>query len=203
MKLRHLFSFLAAFTIVACTTTAPPRYVQNPPPDPKTTIADVQPVYIDAQFTSEERSAIVAAAEEWNTVLNGYRRYDVQEKPFDMDYSVITKMFNTDQGLLVLRRTVADIEDEPDLENALAWVPGLGAPLVYVVADRIGTRDLKSIVLHEIGHTLGVDHIRIKGTLMFPYYPFGRTCVDEVTVAAVATLRRYERSHLNHCVDPS
>ncbi len=206
------FALVAALVVAACGTVrpTPPRpapsdaysnYVSAPPADLEGLLPDIQPVYIDVRFTDAERASIVAAVREWNVALNGYRVYDVQVEPFDMDLGIIKRMMDTTQGLLVLR---ADVEGlDPDLETALAWVPGLGAPLVHVVSERIGTRDLRTIVMHEIGHTLGLPHVPVKGTLMFPYYPFGVDCIDRITAQALATIRRLDWHHLRFCERPS
>lgn len=213
--MKQLFAFLVfACLIVAC-HTAPPRpsspkggewpvYVANPAPQAGSFMPDRIPVYVDERFTDPDRAEIHAALDEWNHVLNGYRVYFVDADDFAMQPSVLYRVLNTEQGLLILHTHPADVDGDPSFEGVLAWVPGLGAPIVHVIADRVGTRSMRAIVMHEIGHTLGLEHVLVKGTLMFPSYPFGLDCIDKVTVQALASTRasRWDWHHMNYCERP-
>ena len=68
--------------------------------------------------------------------------------------------------------------------------------IVYV--DRIGTRDLGGVVMHELGHVLGVGHGE-KGLMAAHYHPTDQQCVDKATIAAVAAQRRLAVDQLNWC----
>ena len=68
--------------------------------------------------------------------------------------------------------------------------------IVYV--DRIGTRDLGGVVMHELGHVLGVGHGE-KGLMAAHYHPADQQCVDNATITAVAAKRRLAVVQLNWC----
>jgi hypothetical protein len=76
-------------------------------------------------------------------------------------------------------------------------LPGSGG-LMIVYIDRIGTRDLGSVVMHELGHVLGVGHGE-KGLMAAHYHPADQQCVDKATIAAVAAKRRLAVDQLNWC----
>ena len=69
---------------------------------------------------------------------------------------------------------------------------------MIVYLDRIGTRDLGSVMMHELGHVLGVGHAD-KGLMATHYHPVDQQCVDKATVAAVAAKRQLPADKLNWC----
>jgi hypothetical protein len=210
--LLRICSVLLAFclTVSACATkpvpgpvTATPvafaHYTAHAPPEANTFQVAIVPVYIDKNFSAYEKAEIYNATQEWNYALNGYQQYRLENDRFDMETDIVFKVLITGQGLLVLSKPEKDMpSDMPD--SALAWVESLGSPVVYVATDRIGTRNLKSIVMHEIGHTLSLEHTKVQGTLMAPYYGLQSPCVDKITVQALSYLRpRWKWSTMNYC----
>jgi hypothetical protein len=161
-------------------------------------VARYQPVTIDADFTENERDQIKAAFSEWNLALNGYDYFGIREDAadFPMLEDALKDVQATGQGRLVIR-----LGDNLSCDDGtLAFVTDLGSPVIYVCSLAVGERNLKAIMMHEIGHTLGMNHIGIVGTLMFPGYTFGAPCIDDVTIRALASIRpawRYD--HLRSC----
>lgn len=164
-------------------------------------VGEVYPVYIDQEFTAAEKAAIAAALVEWNTALNGARTYVVASDQFQMEQSVISQVMTTGQGLLILRNKRTDYDHAGDeMDGVLAFVPGLGVPFVHVIDDAIGTRNLKAIVAHEIGHTLGIPHVPLTGSLMNPSYPFGLDCVDKETLQALSFASpKFDWHYMRYC----
>jgi hypothetical protein len=76
-------------------------------------------------------------------------------------------------------------------------LPGSGG-LMIVYVDRIGTRDLGGIVMHELGHVLGVGHGE-RGLMAVHYHPAEQQCIDKATITAVAARRRLAVDQLNWC----
>jgi len=200
-----------SFSAAGCHALHGPANVQHPRPVGHT--PEYTPVYIEKAFTQSEHDAIHRALAGWNYVLNGYQVYSVASDDFDYDLDVIEQISNTDQGLVFVRASIAmadslDLSDgilvEKENNGVLAWVPGLGEQVVFIVTDRIGTRDLTAITEHEIGHTLGIPHLPIKGTMLYPYYTFGASCIDRATVQALASLSRgrFDWHFMNWCELP-
>lgn len=204
--MKHLVTlFILPFILVACTIAVPANspechegYVVNEPASGVLRI--VTPVYVDIRFDPLQRRDIHAALGEWTHTFNGYAAYVVMSDEFDMQPEILERLQATGQGMVILANKTGDdlVEALPD--GTLAWVPVLGAPVIHVVSDRIGNRNLKAIVMHELGHTLGIGHVNVRNTLMFPSYPFGSDCIDEITVRALSSVNtKFDFHHMNYC----
>lgn len=199
---KYIISALTVLAInVACASTAPviesPKYTSNSPAKP---VSDITPVWIDETFSPSFKQTIRAAFKEWNTALNGYGYFEVISEDFDLDIDVIKQVLATDQGVIVLNRSLTDkiVMDMP--EGVLAWVSELEAHDLNIVTKRIGTRNLKTIVMHEIGHTLGVGHLPVKGSLMFPIYESESNCIDKLTIMMLSSIHsKYDYKQMSYC----
>lgn len=170
------------------------------------------PVFLDDRFTVEERKNLEASISEWNWALNGQIKLVVNKKLVNgEDLSEVKDTLygirQTGQGYLILRLNHDDplLEDTVDEDDGtLAFVNALGnrGHLMVVVADRIGTRDLRRIVLHEFGHLMGAMHVMAK-SLMFPSYGDGYPCIDKITILQAANYHKLDPNHLNYCSVPN
>src|SRR3954471_18244797 len=82
-------------------------------------------------------------------------------------------------------------------ESERAGSPRSGVMVIYV--DRIGRRDLGGVVMHELGHVLGLGHSGKGGLMAAQYHPTSQRCVDQGTVEAVAAKRGLPAAELNWC----
>lgn len=172
----------------------------------------VVPVYMDKSFTNDERIQILSAIGEWNYALNNSIKMDVQSTDIDNSKESVSKLLNvieqTGQGYLLLRLTHDDsrLKDiiDPD-DGTLAFVNSLGnnGHLMVVLSDRIGNRDLKTIVEHEFGHLLGCMHTLAK-SLMYPSYGGGSSypCIDKISMLQVANYNKIDPRNMNYCAVP-
>jgi hypothetical protein len=146
---------------------------------------------MDGPFTFDERAKILQAIGEWNYALNGFIRLEV----------VTAGQGGTDSW--TIRSEKGGTPQAPDmvrgqpLSSTQSGFLGIGGRMVIYV-DRIGTRDLRGIVLHEFGHVLGLNHDR--GHLMGPrYQPTTEQCIDRETTEAIAARHNLPAASLNWC----
>ena len=120
-------------------------------------------------------------------------------KGLDAGDEVLKDMRKKGEGWIIVRAGSSDEVVSNLSEHALAFA---GSGIMVVIWDRIGTRDLKTIVMHEMGHLLGSSHFR-SNSLMHPFY--GRkqySCIDKMTVSEVAAAHGLRLETLNYCSTP-
>lgn len=198
-----IIAFLASVLAACCgghtNTATGPHYVEHAPP-PAYTLTDTIPVYVDKDFSDANKREIKAALDEWNHSLNGYDTFTITDDSFDIQESVLEQVETSDQGVLILAVTADQAESLGGGDGTLAWVNQAGGHQLFVIVDRVGDR-LHNVLLHELGHTLGLEHTQVRGTLMNPYYSHGIGCIDELTMRQLTEIRsRYSLDHLNYCV---
>ena len=185
------------------------RYKQGIIPEHVATVK-VIPVWLDTNFSAQESKAIKDSIKEWNSVFNGQlvirQEGEFNGKDQIKKYLIASKVMH--QGWSIIRlnsndSTISDVVETGD--GTLAFVFGIGTGnLMVVVGDHIGLRDLKTIVMHEMGHLLGAYHVNAR-SLMSPKYGIGKDevdCIDKVTVAQVAGYQNLNLKELNYCVTP-
>lgn len=95
-------------------------------------------------------------------------------------------------------KTVQEVEPwQADDTNDAAWVPMIGGSEIFMVRGRY-ERDVQAVLAHEIGHSLGAQHLG--GGLMDPVLKSTTPrCPDAATVAQVAGWNRVDLSILSWC----
>jgi hypothetical protein len=162
---------------------------------PAATAAEIVPLRLAGSFSPGDRAKILRAVNEWNVALNGFVRFTI----IDTSSTPVTNARQPRPWSIMAADDVGPrISRGPIIALAHTQaVPGAGG-LVIVYLDRLGTRDLGSVVMHELGHVLGVGHGE-KGLMAAHYHPTDQQCVDKTTVAAVADRRRLPVDQLNWC----
>jgi hypothetical protein len=169
--------------------------------------ARVVEVWHTDNFTEVERGSLGEAIGEWNYVLNG-----------QMEIGVVGDFDSEDMGEWLKRMKESNKTGDSWLifkidsgneilgevrEGVLAFVPELGSRFMVILGDRIGTKDLKTIMMHEIGHMLGAMHVNIDYTLMVSGYGYKQAdCIDLLTVRQVAKYNDMDISGMNYCEVP-
>lgn len=203
--MRYLSFLILSIAIAACcaprTLAGEPRWIAHPAPHIAN--VDIQPVYVDKDFSPAEKAVIKSTFESWNTSLNGYRVFVIENDKFEFDIETITRIQHTNEGIIVAAIDEKTAASYGDVEEAtLAW---WDPPEIFILVERIGHRDLKTIGMHEVGHAMGLRHSSVAGSLMFPFYEKqGGACVDEVTARMVteATRGLFDFKHMNYCTLP-
>ena len=162
---------------------------------PAATAEEIVPLRLKGSFSPGERAKILRAVNEWNVALNGFVRFTIVE---DSGASVANARQSRPWSIMAAEGIAPRVVPGPTIALAHTQpLPGSGG-LMIVYVDRIGTRDLGSVVMHELGHVLGVGHGE-KGLMAAHYHPADQQCVDKATIAAVAAKRQLAVDQLNWC----
>lgn len=145
----------------------------HPAPQPYPTHAHIT-IYVDRNFDDFERETVLMAAMEWTSTTNHIIEYDVVQLPtlnkIDYDNSVFITKISPDHPDIILL-------DQTNKNTTLGYFDTKSyLPHIAIVSERITDRDYYPVVLHELGHSLGLTHnegIENVGTLMFPSIDFG------------------------------
>lgn len=159
------------------------------------TTTELIPVRIAGPFEPDDRAKILRAVAEWNRALNGFVRFDILP---DRAPAVAGKSQTTPWMIVA-------VEDHPGrpasgLATALARTYGDpdGGGMITVYVDRLGRSDLSGVVMHELGHALGLGHDG-SGLMAAHYHSSAHQCVDKSTVKALAAKRGLPLDQLNWC----
>lgn len=159
-------------------------------------------LYIDRDFDDRERARILFAVKQWNYALNGYVHFRTSLLPADIPPSM-TAQIKRQGGWIVARvDSRHPIAQHGEGLHALAVTAGNHQTgFVYVISDRVGSRDLAGIVMHEFGHVLGAGHD--SAGLMAPVYnAAGGRCIDHEAMAMIANVQHLPIAELNWCSPP-
>jgi hypothetical protein len=132
-------------------------------------------IYIDRSFNEEERGAIVNAAAYWMIDTNHIAEFNIVEFPSNVD-----PMLNKNNTLIITKissdyPTVIGMDRENKQYTLAYYSDGGILPAIYLIEDRMPDKQFQAIVMHEIGHALGLEHLNGDdniGTLMYPTSDF-------------------------------
>jgi hypothetical protein len=169
------------------------RYTSHAAPAAAT---EIIPVRVAGPFTPYDRAKILRAVNEWNVALNGFARFDilpegapaVAGKSYAAPWMIVAVQGNGARAASGVATALAHTYGEP-----------ASGGLMTVYLDRLGRRDLGGVVMHELGHALGLGHDNSGGLMAARYHPSSQNCVDKTTIQAVAAKRGLQVDRLNWC----
>ncbi len=161
-------------------------------------------VSVDQKFDAGEHQKILNAVIVWNYVLNGFIRIDVDRINFgapetnahaaakQMTDWIIVYAENEKSKPGAITEELASTERMPN-----------GGGLVLVSVGLLKRFSLENVILHELGHVLGLEHNPRSRLMSTDYVLDEQGCVDKVTVETLAKLKRLPVEELNWCVLPA
>ncbi|HEY5267643.1 MAG TPA: matrixin family metalloprotease [Candidatus Saccharimonadales bacterium] len=139
----------------------------------KQTLQVHKTLYLERGITNNQELHILQASLEWFDATNGDVIFDIQRLPAE----------NIEPSKSILFLTVnpdfpeAMLYDHFNKKSTLGYFHDEGyIPYIGLIDSRIDSKNYTQVILHELGHALGLDHINgIEGidTLMYHSLEFG------------------------------
>lgn len=210
MCVKHLL-LLLSLLLVSCAHLPGFHYTRV---WPNQRVGEIITVRIDNNFSFEDKIAIDDAINSWNYALNNFIVFKVVSSDFDMQPEQIAAQ-ERENGILIMKIDHTNYMVPPSHTggDVLAFTNELGGRHIYVVRDLFGfdrygfayssdttELELKEVMMHELGHTLTVNHIEKQGSLMNAEVSIDYCqCIDRSTIEAVAQHFRLDVGLLNYC----
>lgn len=163
------------------------------------------PVYIDEAFGEQDKISIADGLASWNYALNNY----ICLKPtWSFDMSIIDINHIQDNGGIAILRiesgnTIIPLSDNGTvMAFTITYRSFPKTHYIYMIEDRLrGTNiQFSDTTRHEIGHSMGNDHINDHPSIMNdPYVEEYAHCIDKYALHEVAIKNVLDETKLNYC----
>lgn len=153
-------------------------------------------LYLDEQFNQDEVELMVEAAAEWEQSTGNIVHYTIEQLPVDkIDYAkaiIVIKVSHFYPEVLEL--------DYSRQQVTLGYCNSLGdITYIAMVADRLEDETYRPVMLHELGHSLGLRHNEGDsgvGTLMYPSVNNGSSYITKTDLVNFCKLYRCDPTKL-------
>ena len=81
----------------------------------------------------------------------------------------------------------------------LMWTNLVGGNIIYIIQDLVLDQDLPYLLMHEIGHAMGINH-STHGLMMPYYHKEDYRCIDAGTAGEISRVWGMEKKELNYCI---
>lgn len=149
-----------------------------------------QILYIDSVFNKKETNDIVEAVLEWNKSTNKTIKFDIEKlvnlnKINKKDGIVITKINDKHPEVILIDWKTGNV--------TLAYYNPADIQYIAVINSRIERKQYKKVIMHELGHAIGLNHDDKMGTLM---YPIMDLAADHITNADINNVCKIHKCNI-------
>lgn len=155
-------------------------------------------LYVDSRFSEEEDLAIINVAKRWTAATNHIAEIDVAFMPTEI------KDENTSLSIMVLNESPSFppvvMLDRGNHNSTCGIYNGseMEYPIIAIVDERINDINLfEQVVMHEVGHSLGLAHLTGDDNFFTLMYPITDLMAPGLTLKDLAAFCK-----IYHC-DPS
>lgn len=163
-------------------------------------IPKVIDVRVDNEFMERDKEEIGRAIWAWNGAMNGLVIMHIVDNEFNMNMGVLSDV-GMGNGLLVLQIDSNNpfIPNDGVTRKTLAFTDKIGGNLLYIVRDRIIEEDVYPIMLHELGHIMGLEHNGDR--LMNPIYNKEKyKCIDKGSMIEFGKTNNIDIERFTYCL---
>jgi len=170
--MKYLFALISFLVITACSHVG--AYPSYPT---RLHIEKIhRSVYIDSEFNDDDQELIEQAIDEWDYSTNHMVDYEFVGKIDLKDYYSLNEndifIYKTDHQDLFIKN-LDDGRKDGLITIGYCRIYKQKATKLYIVYDKIYTySDLKAVVIHELGHSIGLLHTNDENSVM--YYNEGK-----------------------------
>ena len=159
---------------------------------------------IDEDFDVDQHQKILNAIVVWNFVLNGHIRFEVNPVAFGAPQTKAHEATEKDGDWIIALDDAARPKRRARTEEVAETLTlPTGGGWVMVSPHRLDKLSLENVMLHELGHVLGLNHNPRSRLMSTDYVLDKQGCVDKVTVETLATHKQLPLNELNWCVLPA
>lgn len=152
-------------------------------------------LYLDRDFTESEKIHIIEAALEWMRSTNHLVEYDIKVLPCKNiipNESIIIAKFSEDNPAIISM-------DILSRDTILGYYNDYGfIPYIALVSSRLNHKKYHtSVILHELGHSLGLNHNKDsdgENTLMYPSVDKGSNHITQIDLINFCLLYKCDPS---------
>lgn len=178
-------------------------------PLPKEPINTIEIVYVDKNFSDLEKSFITKAGEEWQTATNGMTQ-------FIFVYNSAPVNITSNNNTIIRRFYMRPAQENEFIVQYLDFI--LKADLLgwwdehnilnnkintmIIVRSRISSQEeYVSVVMHEMGHSMKLEHTPNEGDLMFNTMIYADECITLNDLKQYCAIYHCDATKLNYCVN--
>lgn len=161
-----------------------------------------QTIYVDSAFTERELTIIKSAADEWERATNGtvhftlfwFAKLPDHEIHTYVPYNTMIRLNSNNQHVFETDLRIRD--------NTAGFLQTTsGSYYIGIVADRITVESLlKSVVIHEMGHALGLDHDDSSPAIMNRAAYYREPCLSYSDLNQFCNRYRCNVAQMSFCV---